>query len=451
MYNISNHKLAGSLPSSRLAQAVEKLEVSKQFDPVLSTSTYSPIACYVLKVASRCNLNCTYCYMYNLADKSYRQQPAVMSQQVVDATITRIQEHAQRHGLKSVTLIFHGGEPLLAGQSFFRYFVDSAKTRLRPAVSPCFSMQTNATLLSTQWLALLAELGIGFGISLDGPAEINDASRVDHQGRGSYEKVLEAIQLITSVQECVNHSVSVLTVINLEADPLETYRHIRSLGLGGIDFLLPDGTYDNPPPGLTALAGDTPYADWLIPIFDQWFESADGSFGIRLFENIIGLIFGSERTTDYIGGRKGSCVVIETDGGIEPVSALKACGEGFTKVGLNVLTNQIDDLYALPLFRPYLGGVDELCDRCKQCPIVNVCGGGYLPHRYRSANGFDNPSIYCKDLVKLISHIQERTLNTLPKDMRSEMGLATLPELKDRQQCSTESLTPAPVSGSAGF
>ena len=397
-------------------------------------SSFRPISTYVLKVASRCNLNCTYCYMYNLADKSYRQQPAVMSQDVVDATIGRIRAHALRNGLGSVTIIFHGGEPLLAGEQFFRYFIDAANSRLRPEITPRFSLQTNATLLSREWLELLTELNISFGVSLDGPAEINDVNRVDHQGRGSYEKVAAAIKLVTADERFVNLSRFVLTVINPESDPLVVYRHFLSLGFRGIDFLFPDGTYDYPPPGLTADGTATPYADWLIPIFDEWFDSGDESFTIRLFENIMRMIFGAQRSTDNIGGRKGTVIVIETDGGIEPVSALKACGEGFTKVGLNVLNQEIDQAYEIPLFEQYLGGTDVLSDTCKQCPIVSVCGGGYLPHRYRSANGFDNPSIYCRDLIKLIAHIQERTLNVLPEKVRKELHLATLPELKASRQ-----------------
>jgi len=354
-----------------------------------------------------------------------------MSQGVVDATIARIREHALRHGLESVNIVFHGGEPLLAGENFFRYFVEAANTRLRPSVRPHFLMQTNATLLSCRWLELFAELGINFGISLDGTPEAHDANRVDHQGRGSYQKVEEAIRLITSSDRSLhNLARPVLTVINLESDPLDVYRHLRGLGFKGADFHLPDGTHDAPAPGLVDGGTDTPYADWLIAIFNEWFDQADGSFRIRLFENIIGLIFGVELSTDNIGGRKSNCIVIETDGGMEPIDALKACAEGITKVGLNVVNNEIDDAYEIPLFRLYLGGADVLCDTCKSCPIGKVCGGGYLPHRYSSANGFDNPSIYCRDLMKLISHIQERVLDTLPPKVRADMQLATLSELQ---------------------
>jgi uncharacterized protein len=38
--------------------------------------------------------------------------------------------------------------------------------------------------------------------------------------------------------------------------------------------------------------------------------------------------------------------------------------------------------------------------------VVTSCGGGLYAHRYRADNGFDNPSAYCPDLLKLITHIR---------------------------------------------
>jgi uncharacterized protein len=35
-----------------------------------------------------------------------------------------------------------------------------------------------------------------------------------------------------------------------------------------------------------------------------------------------------------------------------------------------------------------------------------ACGGGYLPHRYSSKNGYDNPSVYCDDLYSMFENMQ---------------------------------------------
>jgi uncharacterized protein len=388
-----------------------------------------PISSYVLKIASRCNLNCKYCYVYNLTDKTYLDQPAVMSAEIVQAAIEKARSHCLKHELSTVEFIFHGGEPLLAGQEFFRTFTQQANRILLPEIQPRFSVQTNATLLTKEWLDLLTELKVSFGVSLDGTPEVNDANRVDHQGRGSYDRVKAGLDLIKTEERFVENMNGILTVINIKSEPLEIYRHFRSLGVRSIDLRLPDATHDIPPPGIDPQGTNTPYADWLIPIFDEWFADADTGFTVRLFQNIIGLIFGSQRSTVDIGARSSNFVVIETNGSIEPSGALKACYEGITKIGLNVLSNEIDEIFDIPVVALFASAEDELPDACKQCPIVSVCGGGKPPHRYSSVNGFNNPSVYCRDLMKLIAHVQEKVIGELPDGLRQEMALATLKEL----------------------
>ncbi|MBA3993114.1 MAG: radical SAM protein [Cyanobacteria bacterium DS2.3.42] len=388
-----------------------------------------PLSAFVLKIASRCNLNCSYCYMYNLLDKTYKDQPMVMAQVVVDAVIAKTKKHALDHGLTRIDYIFHGGEPLLAGEEFFRYFVATANSAMLPEITPVFALQTNATLLNEKWLELFEDLSICIGVSLDGDKETNDANRVDHQGKGSYDKVASALKLIQSRPKTLQNWCGILTVINVNSDAVNTYEHFRELSVGAVDLRLPDATHDNPPPEIGS--GATPYADWLIPIFDKWFQNPDSDFQIRLFENVIGLVFGSQRTTEDVGGKMSNFAVIETNGGIEPPGALKACEEGLTKVGLNILTHDIDDVYSIPLFATFLSGADNLCATCKSCPVVSVCGAGKFAHRYSSERKFDNPSVYCEDLKKLITHIQRKTVEALPSGLRSQMRLTPLIQVEE--------------------
>ena len=63
----------------------------------------------VIKVASRCNLNCTYCYVYNMGDNSYKLQPKFMSLETIEKIFERIKSHCLKNGLKDFLIIFHGG------------------------------------------------------------------------------------------------------------------------------------------------------------------------------------------------------------------------------------------------------------------------------------------------------------------------------------------------------
>lgn len=75
----------------------------------------APFREFVVKIHSRCDLACDYCYMYQMADQSWRERPKRMSEETGEQTAFRIGEHARKHRITEVALILHGGEPLLAG------------------------------------------------------------------------------------------------------------------------------------------------------------------------------------------------------------------------------------------------------------------------------------------------------------------------------------------------
>jgi uncharacterized protein len=49
----------------------------------------------LVKVASRCNINCTYCYVYNMGDDGWRDMPALISRETVGALAEALGELAR--------------------------------------------------------------------------------------------------------------------------------------------------------------------------------------------------------------------------------------------------------------------------------------------------------------------------------------------------------------------
>ncbi|MBT2882109.1 FxsB family radical SAM/SPASM domain protein, partial [Streptomyces sp. McG6] len=74
-----------------------------------------PFRQFIVKVHGRCNLACRYCYLSAGPDPGWRDRPAAASDAVLALTADRIAEHAAAHRLPAVSLVLHGGEPLLAG------------------------------------------------------------------------------------------------------------------------------------------------------------------------------------------------------------------------------------------------------------------------------------------------------------------------------------------------
>ncbi|EKD31628.1 MAG: hypothetical protein ACD_77C00287G0002, partial [uncultured bacterium] len=104
----------------------------------------------VVKIASRCNLNCKYCYMYNLGDETYKSLPKFMSLEVVEVLAQKVKKHCLENDLKEFYFVIHGGEPLLAGIDYLTAFISIIEDHLLPDVIPVFNVQSNATLITEE-------------------------------------------------------------------------------------------------------------------------------------------------------------------------------------------------------------------------------------------------------------------------------------------------------------
>jgi uncharacterized protein len=388
--------------------------------PALRAGGWNPLPFheFIVKVHSRCDLSCDYCYMYEMADQSWREQPRVMSGETADLTARRIGEHARSHNLDRVTLILHGGEPLLAGRDLIARLVAATRAAAGSAVVVQPSIQTNAVGLSDAYLRLFDDLGILVGVSLDGTAEAHDRHRRFASGRGSHSAVSAGLRRLLQFPHLFS---GLLCTIDLRNDPIATYEALVAFCPPKVDFLLPHGTWAQPPPGRVPDQAQAPYADWLIAIFEHWYPAPRTR--VRLFEEIMQLLLGGAADSEIIGLSPARMAVIETDGTIEQSDSLKVAYEGAPATGLHLRHDPLDAALLLPAVAARQLGVRSLAPQCRTCRVHQVCGGGLYAHRYRPGTGFANPSVYCSDLMRLIDHIRARMQADL--DMRLA-GRATL-------------------------
>jgi uncharacterized protein len=358
---------------------------------------------FILKLAARCNLDCSYCYVYNQADTGWRSRPKLMSQTVFDATVARIRRHCRASGQRSALVLFHGGEPTLIGPARFAHYCMQLRQALHGEVEVVPAIQTNGVLLDDAWADVLAEHDVQVGVSLDGPAAVNDSARLDHHGRGSHAAVLRGLESLRRR----GLDFTLLCVIRLGSDPVVVHRHLLAQGPKEISYLLPAESREAVA-ALRARFGPTPCADFLIPIFDAWWFEGDIDQPIREFWNMARVIMGGQSRLDSIGNPPLCFVAVETDGAMEGLDKLRICEDGLTATGLNVLDADFSDIAAhSPFHRAAMAGPPLPTD-CASCPEALTCAGGYLPHRYMESAGFDHSSAWCADLLKLFSHVRLR-------------------------------------------
>ncbi|MCJ7934897.1 MAG: radical SAM protein [Chryseobacterium sp.] len=376
------------------------------------------IISFVLKVASRCNLNCSYCYMYNLGDKTYLSQPKFMSIETIIVFAEKLNDYCQKNNSKFVQIVFHGGEPLLWSKDHYRQAIQIFTSTIKN-VKFDFALQSNGVSLDDEWYTLFQELNIRVGISMDGPKKHHDRYRVFHNGKGSYEQVIKAID--RGKQYGMNN---ILSVVNLDISPAEFYQEVKNTGIPGFNILLPDGHYDNLPENVEKQRINTlhytPYADWLIEMFELWKNDSDRPV-IRFFQTIIELIMGEQTGDQMLGRLKNGVAVLETNGNLEVSDSIRACYEGITRNDINIHTHAIEALHEDRLFDVFFNSHNMVNDKCLNCSIYDICGGGFLGNRYSNDKGFDNPTIYCHDMIKLVSHIQNDIINSLPEEVYASL------------------------------
>ena len=363
-----------------------------------------PLQQLVLKVHSRCDLACDHCYVYEHADQSWRTRPVVISDETVTRVADQFAAYAKARALGSVSVILHGGEPLLAGPARLRRTCAELTHALAPVTTLDLRIHTNGVQLSRRHLDVFKEYGVKVSVSLDGDRHANDVHRKDRQGRSSYDRVLKAVDLLR-LPEYADLFAGLLCTVDIETDPVAVHDALTALGPPRIDYLLPHSTWDSPPP--RPPESPTPYADWLLSAFDRW-EEQGRQVPVRTFDSVLSTLRGGPSLTEAMGLAPSDLAIVETDGTFEQADSLKIAYAGAPATGYDVFRHGFEEFAAHPGVRARQLGADGVSGTCRACPVLDSCGGGLYAHRYRTGSGFDNPSVFCADLRALVDGVAER-------------------------------------------
>lgn len=325
-----------------------------------------------------------------------------------------IGEYVRESGLTEVEIVFHGGEPLILGNSYIERAIHTIKSFLPSKFNIRFALQTNGSLVDSVVIDTFHKLDVSISVSLDGPSIAQDRHRRFANGRSSFDVVSGNIQKYLLNGAGRNIYDGLLAVIDLRNKPLLVFECLEAHALRSLDFLFPDGTHENPPPGITRenFRSHREYADWLIDIFNFWFDRGEHNIKIRLFDNVLALLIGGQSDTEGIGKQSLSFLTIETDGEIRDSDILGVAFEHASRFGdghflgkrcFEKLLNSNDFQKKLRLYSS-----TSLCSECSVCYWRGICGGGFLAHRYFGDNGFSNPSIYCGNIQALLEHVRTR-------------------------------------------
>ena len=347
-----------------------------------------------------CNIQCEYCYLPN-KDSTARLEPPIFRE-----LLTKV--FASGLAGDQISLVWHAGEPLALPVSYYSTLFDAIDAASIPRRRVQHSMQTNAMLLSDTWCEFILANRIKIGVSVDGPAFLNDRHRKDRQGKGTHNRVMKGIEFLRK-HGIEFHVIAVVTADSLNY-PDEIFEFFLDLGVKKVGF------------NVEELEGRHKTSTLLKPSLDRvrmfWSrlyelrEKNSGRVSIREFENATERIaYGPERMDVDQAIRMNSQVApfgiisVDWQGNISSFSpellGLKSLRYGDFSFG-NVGSGELLDLRNNATFVEISEDIRAGVERChRTCEYFSLCGGGAPSNKYFENGSFDSAeTMYCRTSIQ---------------------------------------------------
>jgi len=350
-----------------------------------------------------CNLDCTYCYFLS-KEALYPGDRFRMPDDVLGAYIRQVLESETA---PDVTIAWQGGEPTLMGVEFFRQAVAIAEAEKRPGQRLHHTIQTNGTLLTDEWCALLAEHRFLVGLSIDGPPHLHDVFRVDKRGGPTFEKARRGWDLLQA------HGVDTNILCSVHAanqdHPLEVYRFLRDdLGARHIQFI-PIVERDNDTgfqegDAVTDRSVDPDaWGRFLNTVFDEWLTRDVGTVFVQMFDAALAAWLDLPATMCIFAETCGNAVALEHNGD------LYAC-DHYVEPGYllgNIMDTHMVELVASPRQRAFGDAKRDTLPRyCLECPVRFACNGECPKNRFKlTPDGEPGLNYLCAGYKAFFTHI----------------------------------------------
>jgi len=382
----------------------------------------SPYHLLAKPAGAACNLACQYCFFLSKENLYPARESPLMTDALLETYIRQLMQSSPG---PQVDVAWQGGEPMLRGLAFFRRSVELANKYRQPHQRVLHTIQTNGTLIDDAWAAFFKQNNYLVGLSIDGPAELHDAYRVNKRNEGSFGDVLRG-------WECLRkHAVDVNILCTIHAanadHPLDVYRFFRDdLGARYIQMIpiverATAATIDLANQGWGGQKGtDRPlytqsgslvtertvtaaqFGHFLIAIFDEWVARDVGNVFVTTFDVALGSWMGQHN----------ACIVSPTCGGslvMEHNGDVYSCDHYVEPEHLlgNVRKSTLKTLVASEKQRRFgQAKYDTLPEYCRKCPVLFACYGECPRNRFiQTPTGEDGLNYLCEGYKAFFQHI----------------------------------------------
>lgn len=382
-----------------------------------------------------CNLDCTYCYYLHKEELYPQGNKWKMGDACLESYIAQY-IRSQPDNTPEITFAWQGGEPTLLGLDFFERCVEIQNRHRRPGMSIANTLQTNGVLLDDDWCRFFLRNQFLIGLSIDGPAELHDHFRVDHQGRGSHAKVMSAMRKLRKFGVEYN----ALVVVNRHNGDHggRVYRYLRDAGCRYLQFIPivekqgvgRHAESSVPFTGMTDFdqAADAvssrsvlpeQFGQFLMDVFDEWVREDVGRVFVQIFDQALSAWVGVEPSLCVFRRTCGRALAMEHNGDV--YSCDHFVDEEHLLGNLNVIP--LEDLVNSGRQQAF-GDAKEstLPQYCRRCEVRHACNGECPKNRFlRTPDGEPGLNYLCAGYRAFLGHVEEpmRRMAELLKQRRS--------------------------------
>lgn len=186
-----------------------------------------------------CNIGCRYCFFEGGIPEGHEfcMMTPEIAQRGIDLFARSLNPSLLQDDTDRPMIILYGGEALInwkVAKQALSYIEQQKAKGVLPA-NTSVTLNTNGTLLTPEIATELAKYNVNVAISVDGPQEIHDRMRVDHHGKGTFERVMTGFGIAKSAG-CSLSACCTIDEHNLDVLPDVTRWLIEELGVPGFGF-----------------------------------------------------------------------------------------------------------------------------------------------------------------------------------------------------------------------
>jgi uncharacterized protein len=347
----------------------------------------------IIKPTHLCNLSCRYCYNED-------ERSGVMDEVILDRLIKESFDCVRSSsGLFSkVDFIWHGGEPLILGLNFYKKAM-MFQHAYGKGVDYRNSIQTNGTLMDEDWLEFFKHNNFSISVSLDGPREIHDQSRIYSSGRGSFDDVMKSVRLLKQSKLWFGVPLVISKLNKNRVEEIFDFFTKEKLNF----HVIPLTKAGNAKEGYQDLGLEPDeLADPWIKLYNKWFklDKEQYVFCTDFVYKSANVLSGCSRDCISMKQCAESNISIDPQGNVYPCATFSAKKDFcYGNICCDSLSNLLSNELAYKLKNR------KIPDGCHLCRWLPSCNGGCYSRAYNFYGDINTKDYYCPSFKKIYNHI----------------------------------------------